>query len=154
MVTLTKVPRLVTERDRIQPETDSMGVNALSFYMGLSRFSHVWLCDPKDSSPPGSSVHGLLQARILEWVAMPFSRGSPQPRIKPVSLTSPALTGGFFTTSATSTPVVSKLLPYRARKYIFKISGSPSLYCDSSSLPLKHRNNHGQYGNWWMWLFQ
>ena len=33
------------------------------------------LCDPMDSSPPGSSVHRLLQASILEWVAMPFSRG-------------------------------------------------------------------------------
>ena len=31
------------------------------------------LCDPKDCSPPGSSVHGILQARILEWVATPFS---------------------------------------------------------------------------------
>ena len=34
------------------------------------------LCDPMDCSPPGSSVSGILQARILEWVAMPFSRGS------------------------------------------------------------------------------
>ena len=34
------------------------------------------LCDPKDCSPPGSSVHGILQARILEWVAISFSRGS------------------------------------------------------------------------------
>jgi len=34
------------------------------------------LCDPKDCSPPGSSVHGILQARILEWVAIPFSMGS------------------------------------------------------------------------------
>ena len=33
------------------------------------------LCDPVDCSPPGSSVHGILQARILEWVAIPFSRG-------------------------------------------------------------------------------
>ena len=33
------------------------------------------LCDPTDCSPPGSSVHGILQARILEWVAMPSSRG-------------------------------------------------------------------------------
>ena len=32
------------------------------------------LCDPMDCSPPGSSVHGILQARILEWVAIPFSR--------------------------------------------------------------------------------
>ena len=34
------------------------------------------LCDPMDCSPPDSSVHGILQARILEWVAIPFSRGS------------------------------------------------------------------------------
>ena len=38
------------------------------------------LCDPMDGSLPGSSVHGILQARILEWVAMPFSRGSSRPR--------------------------------------------------------------------------
>ena len=33
------------------------------------------LCNPMDCSPPGSSVHGILQARILEWGAMPYSRG-------------------------------------------------------------------------------
>ena len=38
------------------------------------------LCDPMDCSPPGSSFHGFLQARILEWVAVPFSRGSSRPR--------------------------------------------------------------------------
>ena len=37
------------------------------------------LCDPMDGSPPGSSVLGILQARILEWVAVPASRGSSQP---------------------------------------------------------------------------
>ena len=37
-------------------------------------------CDPRDCSPPGSSVHGISQARILEWVAMLSSRGSLQPR--------------------------------------------------------------------------
>ena len=42
--------------------------------------SGLTLCDPMDCSPPGSSVLGILQARILEWVAMPFSRGSSQPR--------------------------------------------------------------------------
>ena len=36
-------------------------------------------CDPLDCSPPGFSVHGILQARTLEWVAIPFSRGSSQP---------------------------------------------------------------------------
>ena len=38
------------------------------------------LCDPMDCSLSGSSVHGILQARILEWVAISFSRGSSQPR--------------------------------------------------------------------------
>ena len=38
------------------------------------------LCDPTDCSPPGFSVHGILQARILECIAIPFSRGSSQPR--------------------------------------------------------------------------
>ena len=38
------------------------------------------LWDTIDCSPPGSSVHGILQARILEWIAIPFSRGSSQPR--------------------------------------------------------------------------
>ena len=38
------------------------------------------LCDPLDCSPPGTAVHGILQARMLEWVAIPFSRGSLQPR--------------------------------------------------------------------------
>ena len=37
-------------------------------------------CDPMDCSPPGSSIHGILQARILEWVATPSSRGSSRPR--------------------------------------------------------------------------
>ena len=61
------------------------------------------LCDPMDCSPPGSSVHGILQARILERVAIPFCReywsglpypppgDLPNPRIEPTSLISPAL---------------------------------------------------------------
>ena len=39
----------------------------------LSRFSRVWLCDPMDHSPPGSSVREILQSRILKWVSMPSS---------------------------------------------------------------------------------
>ena len=42
--------------------------------------SCLTLCDPMDYSLPGSSVRGILQARILEWVAISFSRGSSQPR--------------------------------------------------------------------------
>ena len=42
--------------------------------------SHVRLCDPRDCSPPGSSVHGVSQVRTLEWVAISFSRRSSRPR--------------------------------------------------------------------------
>ena len=49
----------------------------------LSHFSHcLILCDPMGCSPPGSSFHGILQARMLEWVAMPSSRGSSRPRAR------------------------------------------------------------------------
>ena len=42
--------------------------------------SRLTLCDPMDCSLPGSSVHGIFQARVLEWVAVSFSRGSSRPR--------------------------------------------------------------------------
>ena len=54
-----------------------------------------------DCSPSDSSVHEILQARILEWVAISSSRDLPDPGIEPVSLVSPVLTGGFFTSQAT-----------------------------------------------------
>ena len=56
------------------------------------------LCDPMDCSPPASSVHGILQARILEWVASPFSRGSS--RLKDWTQVS-CFAGRFFTIWAT-----------------------------------------------------
>ena len=56
------------------------------------------LYDPMDCSLPGSSIHGILQARILEWVAIPFSRASAQPRDQTqVS----RIAGGFFTSCDT-----------------------------------------------------
>ena len=45
-----------------------------------SELSCVWLCDPMDSNTPGSSVHGIFQARILEWFAISYSTGSSWPR--------------------------------------------------------------------------
>ena len=50
------------------------------FFKVLVAQSCPTLCDPMDHSPPGSSVHRILQARTLEWVAMLSSRGSSQPR--------------------------------------------------------------------------
>ena len=59
-----------------------------------------------DCSPPGSSVHGILQARILERVAISLSRDLPDPGIEPASLMSPALAGGFFITGKTARWVI------------------------------------------------
>ena len=57
----------------------------LCFYRNKKLYNEVaqscpTLCDPMDCSLPGSSVHGIFQARVLEWVAISFSRGSSQPR--------------------------------------------------------------------------
>ena len=61
----------------------------------------VWLCDPVDCSPQGSSLCGIFQARILEWVAMPSSWGSSQPRDRNhIS----CVAGGSFTTSHQESP--------------------------------------------------
>ena len=81
-------------------EWGSIGIHTHTYMHAKSLLSRPTLCDPMDCSPPGSSVHGNLQARILEWVAMPSSRGSSQPRIKTTFLMSPALAGRFLTTSA------------------------------------------------------
>ena len=64
-------------------------------------------CDPMHCTPLGSSVHGILQARILEWVAMPFSRGSSSPRDQTwVS----CMAGSFFTDWATrEAPIVAQI---------------------------------------------
>ena len=59
------------------------------------------LCNPTDCGLPGSFVHGILQARILEWIAVSYSRDLPDAGMEHVSLPSPALAGGFFTTGAT-----------------------------------------------------
>ena len=48
------------------------------------------LCEPMDCRQPGSSVHGISQARILVWISISFSRGSSQPGMEPTSLTFPA----------------------------------------------------------------
>ena len=69
------------------PQKTILEILELEFSGILSACMHIkWLqlrptlCDPMDCSPPGSSVHGILQTKILEWVAMPSSGGSPRPR--------------------------------------------------------------------------
>ena len=71
----------------------AISVCAKSFQSGPT------LCDSMDCIPSGSSVHGILQARILEWVACIPPGDLPNPGIQPCIM-SPASAGGFFTTSA------------------------------------------------------
>ena len=73
--------------------------NSLLFSVTLLRacvLSSVQLCNPMDCGPPGSTVHGLFQARILEWAACPSPGALPDPGIQP---TPPALAGRFLTTT-------------------------------------------------------
>ena len=122
----------------------------------LSHFSCVRLCtrmeDPMDCSPPGSSVRGILQARTLEWLPCPPPGDLPDPEIEPVSLMSPALAGGFFTTSATweasfllrstnrKKPLISfsiTVLPCNAQPHYVKI---PHTFNKSLSLLTTHKH--------------
>ena len=82
---------------------DNMDKQELRVSAWVSSVSQLCLtlCSPKDCSPPGSSAHGILQARILGWVAISSSVDLPNPGIKPVPLTSRGLAGGFLTTRTT-----------------------------------------------------
>ena len=77
------------------------GLRIQSYVPAKSLQSYLTLCDPIDCSPPGSSIHGIFQARVLKWVAIAFSRllssmwNLPRPRI---SYVSPTLASGFLTT--------------------------------------------------------
>ena len=84
------------------------------------------LCNPMDCSPPGSSVHGNLQARILEWVANPFSRGSSRP--SDWTCVS-CIAGRFFTTWATREAPFSHTVMYTSQCYSLNSSHLPFPTC-------------------------
>ena len=95
----------------------SLGLNLDKSYNNLVlRFPDLWFlnvvaqlhltfCNPMNCSPPGSTVHEILQARILEWIAIPFSRVFSQPRDQTEVSHS---AGRFFTIWANRKPVLSK----------------------------------------------
>ena len=62
------------------------------------------LCNPVNRSPPGSSIHGILQARILEWVAIPSSKGSSRPRNQTYVSCNSCTAGRFFTAEPLGKP--------------------------------------------------
>ena len=76
------------------------------------------LCNPMDCSPPGPSVCGILQARILEWVAVPSSRASSRPRYQTHISCVSCITGGFFTTEPLEKPHFATCYP----AYYFEIN--------------------------------
>ena len=85
------------------PRQDSLPLQNKDAYV-LSLQLCLTVCDPINCSPLGYSVHGTMQARILEWIAMPSSRGSSWPRERThisYLLWSPVLADRFFTFSAT-----------------------------------------------------
>ena len=91
---ISKIP----SRRKEEPHLTSweLTFNALCSCYALSRVR--LLCNPMNCSPPGCSVLGISQVRILDWVAMSYCRDLPDSRTKPESLASLALAGGFFTT--------------------------------------------------------
>ena len=68
-----------------------MGKNCVDCVSVLVTQSCPSLCDPMDWGPPGSSIHGIFQARILGWVAISFFRGSSQPRARTWTLQADSL---------------------------------------------------------------
>ena len=71
------------------------------------------LCDPVDCSPPGSSVHGIFQARMLEWVVTYFSRGSSPPRGEPAPPASSALQADSLLLSHRGSPLKSNPIQFK-----------------------------------------
>ena len=93
--------------------------------------------DPMDCGLPGSSVHGILQARILEWVAISYTGDLPDPGIKPAALSSPSpprLAGGFSSMVPPGRPIVSC--------YILVAQSCPTL-CNPVDCSLTGSSVHG-----------
>ena len=106
----TRLKRLSTHAQLKMHDKDSVCLCAKSFQLCPT------LCDPMDRSLPGSFVHGILQARVLEWVVVFFSRGYCQPRGW-ICLSYVSFTGRwFFTTSTTTSKKASK---HNANQWVF-----------------------------------
>ena len=96
------------------------------------------LCDPRDCGPPGSSVHGILQARILEWAAVPFSMGSSQPRDRTHIPAAPALQEDSILLSHQGNPL--------NRRGLFISESSDSQILD----PVRNLTNHDHIPLFWV----
>ena len=112
---------------------------------------HAKLCQscltprhPMDCSPPDSPFHGILQVRILGWVAMPSSRGSSNPWIQLKSLTSPVLAGGFFIIVPPGKCINQYTFPFPLLFQFSSVTQSCPTLCDpmnrsTPGLPVHHQ---------------
>ena len=137
--------------------TVSLSLNIIIVFSSVIYDRHVWVLSHSgmsnsllllDCSPPGSSVHGICQARVLECTASSSSRRSSQPRIKPASHASPALAGSFSTTEPPGKAHMPDTMPYN-QMLSHAISFSQGLshlvhFFHFHSLPLI-RNRFGKY---------
>ena len=114
----------------------------------------VWLYNPMDCSLPGSSVHGIFQARILEWVVISFSRDLPNPGMKPVYPAIPASQADCLPLSRWENPISAdtmvKNLSASARDAGL-IPGSGKSLGEGNGNPLQHfrLENPMNRGRWW-----
>ena len=108
----------------------------MSLYVCVSAQSCPTLCDPMNCSPPGSSVHGILQARILEWVAISSSTASSWPRIEPVSS---ALAGRISITEPPGKPHAFVYLMH------LPLYSAQNCYLENAVCQHTKRNHYGTY---------
>ena len=99
-----KLSKLKKERNRRKTNRQSKisgTTSSVPMYVCVCTQSSLTLYGPMDCSLPGSYAHGIFQAKTPEWAVISYSRGSSQPRGQTHVSVSPALSGRFFTTSAT-----------------------------------------------------
>ena len=102
---------------RIGLAMQGMWVRSLVKCVYMRTQSCLTLCNPVDCSPPGSSVHGISLARILEWIAISFSRDLPNPEIDQTCTF--CLAGGFFATEPPGTVFMCVHIHMYAHIYFF-----------------------------------
>ena len=106
--------------------TNDIGILKRHNILVLFTQSCLTLCDPKDWSPPGFPVRGIIQAKILEWVAISFSRGSSRPRDQ--TLLS-CIAGRLFTDWATREALINLLNAYQFIGWKVKLHCFISIHC-------------------------
>ena len=116
---------------------------------------YLTLCDPIDCSLPGSSVHGALQARILEWVAIPFSRGSFQPRGRTRVSCGSCKEGRFFTAdkSEDSSEKLEKSFMYIKYQTVCKKHICQAVALTNNFKYLFHNNSEALWYLMWQFCF-